>query len=181
MSPAVSNVFDPLMNELVGIHARWALQRRVFDFEERRTELLNRVSATFFGYAQSAMYLDVILALCRYTDPAESGKKIGDRPNLTLDRLVKAVRADDATFGGKLETGKWDAVKEWRDDFFGEIRSKRIAHNDLPKMEGRFSGQPTDWPSREQVEGFLTRCTDLMDAVYQHFNGRQCKFDVNAQ
>jgi hypothetical protein len=74
MPQAVSDVFDPLRNELVGIHERWALYRQVFGLDEGRIELLNRVAGIFFGYTQWAMYLDVVLALCRYTDPAESSK-----------------------------------------------------------------------------------------------------------
>jgi hypothetical protein len=181
MPKAVSEVFDPLRNELVGMHERWALQRRVFGFKERRIDLLNRVAGIFFGYTQWAMYLDVILALCRYTDPAESSKKIGHRPNLTLERLVNAVMADDATFGGSLETGEWDMVKKWRDAHFEDIRSKRIAHNDLAKMVARSSGQPTGWPSREQVERFLALCTDLMDRVHQHYIGCPFMFDFFQQ
>jgi hypothetical protein len=180
MPKAVSEVFDPLRNQLVEIHARWALYRQVFGFDEGRIELLNRVAGIFFGYTQWAMYLDVILALCRCTDPAESSKKIGHRPNLTLERLVNAVTADDAPFGGGLETGEWDTVKKWRDAHFEEIRSKRIAHNDLAKMMARFSGQPTGWPTREQVEHFLSLCTDLMAKVHQHYIGCPFVFDFNA-
>jgi integrase len=115
--------------------------------------LLNRVADTFFGYTQWAMYTDVVLTLCRYTDPAESSNKVGQRPNLTLERLVNAVTADDATSGDRLVAGEWDAVKKWRAAQFEEIRSKRIAHNDLAKRVARFNGQPIDWPSREQVAG----------------------------
>ena len=69
MPQAAAEVFEWLQGELIGIHERWALYRRVFDYEESRIELLNRIADTFFGYTQLAMYLDVILALCRYTDP----------------------------------------------------------------------------------------------------------------
>ena len=140
MSIAVSEVFDPLRNELVRIHERWALQRRVFGFDESRIDLLNRVTELFFGYAQWAMYLDVILSLCRYTDPAESSKKIGHRPNLTLERLVNVVTAENLTFGRLLEAGELAAVNKWRDAHFEDIRSKRIGHNDLAKMAARFGG-----------------------------------------
>jgi hypothetical protein len=180
MPKAVSEVFDPLRNELIGIHERWALYRQVFGLEESRIGLLNRIADIFFGYTQWAMYLDVVLALCRYTDPSESSKKIGHRPNLTLERLVNAVTANDATFGGGLETNEWDAVKKWRDAHFEDIRSKRIAHNDLTMRVARFSGQPVGWPSREQVERFLTLCTDLMDKVHQHYIGRPFVFNLTA-
>src|SRR5262245_32022641 len=99
MPKEISEVFDPLRDELIGIRELWALYRRVFGFDDDRIELLNRIADHFFAYAQWAMYLDVILALCRYTDPAESNKsKPGSRPNLTLERLVNAVKEDDASF-----------------------------------------------------------------------------------
>jgi hypothetical protein len=126
------------------------------------------------------MYLDVILSLCRYTDPAESSKKIGHRPNLTLERLVNAVTAEDVTFGRLLEAGELAAVNKWRDAHFENIRSKRIGHNDLAKMTARFGGQPIGWPSREQVHHFLKLCTDLMSKVHEHFIGCPYMFDFNA-
>jgi hypothetical protein len=180
MPIAVSQVFEPLSNELVGLHERWALYRGAFGLEEARIDLLNRVAGVFFGYTQWAMYLDVILSLCRLTDPAESSKKIGHRPNLTMDRLVNEVTADDLAFGGTLTAREWDAVKQWRDLYFEEIRSKRIAHNDLNKMTARFTGQPVGWPSREQVEQFLALCTSLMATVHQHYIGCPLMFDAFA-
>jgi hypothetical protein len=88
--------------------------------------------------------------------------------------LVNVVTADDASFGSSLETGEWDAVKQCRDTHFEFIRSKRIAHNDLANMLALFIGQPIGWPSRQQVERYLTLCTDLMDKVHQHYIG--CPF-----
>jgi hypothetical protein len=180
MPKAVNQVFEPLKNELVRIHERWALYQQLFGVDAGRIDLLNRVAGSVFGYTQWGMYLDVVLALCRYTDPAESSKKIGHRPNLTLERLVNVVAADEATVGTGLQTNELDAVNKWRDAYFDEIRSKRIAHNDLSKMTARFNGQPTGWPSREQVDQFLTLCTDLMGKVQEHYVGCPFQFDFNA-
>jgi hypothetical protein len=180
MPSAVFEVFDPLKNELISIHTRWALYKRVFGFDEARIDLLNRIADVCFGYTQWAIYRDVLLSLCRYTDLAESSKTIGRRPNLTLQRLVNAVTADDAGFGSRLETGEWNAVKSWRDNHFEEIRSKRIAHNDLTKMVARFNGPPMGWPSREQVERFLTLCTQLMNRVHERYIGCQFMFQLPA-
>jgi hypothetical protein len=180
MPPTVLEVFDPLKNELVNLHAQWALLREVFGKNEDQIKLLNRVNEIVFGYTQWAIYLDVILTLCRYTDPAESSKKIGHRPNLTLERLVNLVTADAPTFGSGLAANEWATVTKCRDNYFEEIRSKRIAHNDLMKMMVRFSGTPTNWPSREQVGEFLTLCTNLMDRVHQHYIGCPFVFDFHA-
>jgi hypothetical protein len=181
MPPSVSEIFDPLRDDFVGLHEVWALYRAVFGKDEGRIDLLNRVSVVFFGYTQWSMYLDVILALCRNTDPPGVVTKKGeDRRNLTLERLVNAVKADDSTFGGHLEANEWAAVKKSRDTDFEEIRSKRIAHNDLMKMIARHGGHPLGWPSREQVGNFLDLCTNLMDKVHQHYVGCPFAFNANA-
>src|SRR5262249_45192283 len=138
--------------------------------DEDRIDLLNRVSHVFFGCTQWSMYLDVILASCRNTDPPGDVTKKADRRNLTLERLVNVVTADDAAFGSELAKNEWAAVKTCRDTGFEEIRSKRIAYNDLMKMTARHSGQPIGWPSREQVGHFLTLCTGLLDKVHQHYH-----------
>jgi hypothetical protein len=181
MPQAVSEVFDPLRNEFVGLHQLWALFRTLFGHSEARIDLLNRVSSAFFGYTQVSMYLDIILALCRHTDPAGNVTKKGDdRRNLTLERLVNVVTADDAAFGRALATNEWAAVKAYRDAEFEEIRSKRIAHNDFTKMTARHSGQPIGWPSHEKVGRFLDLCIALMDKVQQHYIGSPFPFDLNA-
>jgi hypothetical protein len=181
MPPAVSEIFNPLSDDLVGLHELWALYRQVYGQNEDRIELLNRVSAIFFGYTQWSMYLDVILALCRNTDPpGDMTKKGDDRRNLTLERLVNTVTADDGTFGGQLAANEWAAVKNCRDTDFEEIRSKRIAPNDLMKMTARYAGQPLGWPSREQVARFLALCTMLLDEVHQHYFGGPFAFHANA-
>jgi hypothetical protein len=41
MPASVFEVFEQLRDELVGIHARWALHRRMFGFDEGRIDLLN--------------------------------------------------------------------------------------------------------------------------------------------
>ena len=181
MPSAVTEVFEPLRNELIRIHERWALYRLVFGQSEERVDLLKRINEIFFGHTQWSMYLDVILALCRYTDPqGEVTKKGEDRRNCTLECLVETVKDDDNTFGGALEANEWAAVENCRDNDFEDIRSKRIAHNDFTKVTARSNGQPVGWPSREQVMEFLKLCTDLMDAVQQHYLGRPLAFDAGA-
>jgi HEPN superfamily AbiU2-like protein len=181
MPAAVSEIFNPLRDEFVGLHQAWALFRAVFGHSEDRIDLLNQVSSVFFGYTQLSMYLDIILALCRHTDPAgEVTKKGHDRRNLTLERLVNVVTADDAGFGSALAAKEWAAVKACRDADFEEIRSKRIAHNDLVKMVARHSGLPLGWPSREKVGRFLALCTDLLAKVHEHYDGGPYAFDAHA-
>jgi hypothetical protein len=170
MPPAIAEVFDPLKAELVALHDLWALYRQVFAHSEARIQLLQRVANFFFGATQWALYHEVILALCRFTDPAESSKKPGHRPNLTLERLVDEVTKDDSTFGNQLRSNELDAVTKWRDAHFETVRSKRIAHNDLSTMQLRWGGTPgPDWPSREQIGQLLCFAADLMNAVEQNY------------
>ena len=180
MPQAVAEIFEPLRNELIGLHERWALYQSVFGANEEQFDMLKRIASNFFGYARWAMYLDLILSLCRYADPAESSKKVGHRPNLTLERLVNVVTANNESFGDGLKASEWPAVEVCRDRDFEEIRNKRIAHSDFVKMTARFNGQPIDWPSREQVKQFLTLCTNLMDKVHQHYVGCPFAFDAFA-
>jgi hypothetical protein len=172
MPQAIHDVFVVLRDELVAIHDRYALYRQLFGHSQKRADLLNRVADRLFGVIQLQMLLDTTLSLCRLTDPAESTpSKPGHRPNLTVQRLVNAVEADDSAFG-QVVRSRLDAIEALRDSALERIRSKRIAHNDLSLIQVRYGGGPgLDWPSREQIGNVLRLIAELMNAVEVHYTG----------
>jgi hypothetical protein len=87
------------------------------------------------------------------------------------------VAKDDAAFGGQLRSKELAAVTSQRDAHFETVRSKRIAHNDLPIMQQRWGGKPVPGcPSREHIGELLRLVADLMNAVDQHYTGSQMQY-----
>jgi hypothetical protein len=177
MPQTVEEIFTPLRDNLIHLLNRWAVYQRVFGRDEQTIHLLNRFSGVFFRNADWAMYLDVVLDLCRLTDPAESApNKPGHRPNHTLERLVHEVDKLDS-LGTSLKSNELVAIDNLRKTHFEEVRSKRIAHNDLAKMQTRHDGHPTIWPGPEKVKEMLSLCRRVMEKVHEHFVGCPLTFN----
>ncbi len=74
MPTAINEVFQPLRQEVTDIHAAWRLYRQTFATSEEQVLLLNRYGGVWFGYAQAAMYDDIVVSVFRLLDPANQGK-----------------------------------------------------------------------------------------------------------
>lgn len=105
----------------------WMNFRFMFAGEKKHVEMLNAAGPGFFGMAQQMMFDDVILRICRLTDPAANRSQ----ENTTLKRLLQATDwqtsdpAKHATFSAKI-TAVDAACEGCR-----QHRNKRISHADL--------------------------------------------------
>ncbi len=106
-------------------HARARYQEYCRMYMNRENiELLNMIGPMLFNDIKRLFWHDMMLSVCRLTDPATTGKYA----NLTIQRLPVYFK-DDAVFSKKLCSDVKNAVcavesvREWRD--------KRISHSDL--------------------------------------------------
>jgi hypothetical protein len=164
MPTTVAEVFHPLHNELLDIHAKWSQFRQLFGTDADRIDLLNRVAPVFFGYLQRILYDDLVLSLFRFTDRVATGGKL----NLTLDRLALALLADDGAFGKSVQADA-KAIDDLLEPH-ANWRDHRVAHNDLAATRARWAGTSTlTGPSREQVEEILSQLRRLMNRIATHY------------
>jgi hypothetical protein len=105
----------------------WMNFRFLFAGEKKHVEILNAAGPGFFGMAQRMMFDDVILRICRLTDPAANR----NQENTTLKRLLQATDwqtsdpAKHAVFSAKI------AAVDAACDGCRQHRNKRISHADL--------------------------------------------------
>jgi hypothetical protein len=175
MPTVVDEVFQPLRNEVLDIHLAWRLFRQTFATSKERVVLLNRYAEVWFGYAQAAMYDDIVVSLFRLLDPAKQGT---GRENLTLARLADVVMAD-----GQLELAPSIRFARSRVDAllqpFADWRNKRVAHNDLPRMQARWQGNPrTPGPSYATIDEALARVRECLNIVDQHYNDATTAYEA---
>jgi hypothetical protein len=173
MPQTVAEVYSPLSEQLVGIHIRWTLYRQLFGTDPARIELLNRFAAVFFGSTQRVMEDELILALCRMSDPAETGRGRNARQNCTIERLVSVVVAEapqtELVLRPLLAT-----IQALRDEHLEELRNRSLAHNDFTTMQAMWAGQPgPPRPNRAQIESFLAPTRNLMNAVQKHYENAE--------
>jgi hypothetical protein len=139
MPTAIDEVFQPLRNEVLDIHMAWRLYREAFATSKERVILLNRYAGVWFGYAQAAMYDDIVVSIFRLLDPPNQGK---GRDNLALARLADVVETDSQTVLASVIRTIRNRVENLLQPF-AEWRNKRVAHNDLSRMQASWQGNPT--------------------------------------
>lgn len=174
MPTAIDEVFQPLRNEVLDIHMAWRLYRETFATTEERVNLLNRYAEVWFGYAQAAMYDDLVVSLFRLLDPASSRGK--GRENLTLARLANVVEAHGQTDLANVIRAAKNYVEILLQPF-ADWRHKQVAHNDLSRMQARWQGNPTSpGPSTQTVEEALAGVRECMNSVDQYYQNNSTAY-----
>lgn len=78
-------------HEVVWLHVKWSEYRALFASDKETLDLLNHAAPAFFHNLQRLMWEDVLLHLCRLTDPPKSAGK----DNLTLMRIPLLISDPD--------------------------------------------------------------------------------------
>ena len=115
-------VFHALWNECAWLHLKWREYRELFGGSSERVDLLNSAAGLSFRIIQDSLWEDILLHLCRLTDPPSIGKK----ENLTVLRLPGMV---DAAIRAEVE-GAVESLEQ-RTAFARDWRNRHIAHSDL--------------------------------------------------
>lgn len=171
--PDVLDIFESLSSEVVWLHLRWILYCQLYCTNPERIELLNNTAALFFQQLQQVLFQDLVLGLCRLTDPLKSV----DKDNLVLQQLCQ--RLDESRYP-TLSANLNQRLNHIKDKCaaFRKHRHRRIAHLDLgAKLNPTKNPLPTI--SKEMVENALKEIRDFMNefevsfkertTVYEHF------------
>ena len=149
------DVFHGLWNQWA-----WSLMRRD-EFRElfSRAEdvsLLNALTGGDFTWdLQQILWDDLLLRVCRLTDPATTGRK----ENLTVARLPDFCEQYGAALHDQMKRLVDEAAKEA--GFARDWRNRRISHSDLPTVIGK--AEPLAPASLQNV-------TSALDAVHAVLN-----------
>lgn len=148
-----------LYNEVAWLHLKWQDFRGLFGGTEQTIELLNQTAPSFFHHLQTILWEDVLLHLCRLTDPPQSA----GHANLTLMRLPGMIPDP------KLRSQADSLVKiaDQNTKFARDWRNRRLAHKELPPLGGQQS-RPLAAASRQHVEQALAAIRNAMNDVEQH-------------
>jgi hypothetical protein len=95
---------------------------------QERVDLLNAAAPAFFHELQRMIWEDVLLHLCRITDPI---KTMG-HDNLTIMRLPNAI--PDLALRAVVKPLVDDAGQKTQ--FARDWRNRRLAHQELPASRG---------------------------------------------
>lgn len=160
-----------LWNEVVWLHAKWGQFRQLFGATPERVDLLNRTAPVFFYFLQDVMFEDVLLHICRLTDPPETGR--GHRQNLTLLRLETVIEVPQL----RTEVAALLQDVSARSAFARDWRNRHIAHRDLPTARG-LHPQPLAPASRQHVEDALGAIRAVMNRAQSYYQDSEVAYDA---
>ncbi len=169
MPKPLGEIHNALWREVAWLHLKWGEYRALFAVNQETIDLLNKTAPLFFHHLQGVLWEDVLLHLCRVTDPPKSA----GRANLTLRGLPSLV--SDAKLRAELE--KQVALAQKKTEFARDWRNRRLAHKALPPAAGG-DAKPLESASRQHVEEALAAIRDAMNCVELHYQGSTVGYDL---
>ncbi len=160
MGDQLGQLHYDLGNELSWLHIKWAQYRELFGADPAHIALLNETAPFFFGFIQTTLFEDVLLAITRLTDPP--GTK--GQTNLSLRSLVPLLKPGKLREELQHLLDKLDAKAAFARDW----RNRRLAHRDLATY--RDEHPRTLAPAtRQAVESALSAIRAVLNVLENHF------------
>ena len=169
MGNELGSLYSELWQQLVWLHMKWAEYRELFGSKQSRITLLNEAAPFFFYVIQDVMWNDILLHICKLTDPPNSAGK----SNLSVTRLPAAIN-DNVT---STEVQKLCDAAQTATGFCRDWRNRRISHLDLDLALGQ-PAQPLSPASRDDVTKALASLTQILDAVSIHYQNSTTAFSL---
>jgi len=162
MPDSLGELYFALWNQLAWLHLKWNDFRALFAESQETIDLLNEAALDFFGNLQRMMWEDLLLHLCRLTDPVKSAGK----DTLTVRRISELIPdqqlKDQVASEAENARDKTQFARNWR--------NRRLAHRELPPLAGE-TPNPLDPASRQHVEDALAALRQTMNTMAEHYLG----------
>jgi hypothetical protein len=167
MGKELGQMFYLLWNECAWLHLKWNDYEILFGSKPERVDLLNRAAPAFFKSIQDVLWEDILMHLCRITDPPKSCGK----HTLTLQALPtlvpQAIRPD-------VRSRLQEASR--KSEFARNWRNRHIAHRDLSHALNKHA-VPLAHASRKGVKEALKAIVDLLNYVEEQQCGSSTMYD----
>ncbi|MDE3042969.1 MAG: hypothetical protein KGJ82_20690 [Nitrospirota bacterium] len=69
MGSPLGELYDIISTQVTWVHLKWKEHRALFGTSQERVNFLNEAAPVFFASLQETLWDDVLLHLCRLTDP----------------------------------------------------------------------------------------------------------------
>ena len=168
MGDNLGQLFYSLYNEHVWLYWKWGNYVVLFGSNPERVVLLNAAAPTFFKLVQDSLWEDVLLHICRLTDPHE----INGKRNLSLQVLTAAVAP-----AMKAEVKRLVGEAGLASEFARDWRNRHIAHRDLQLEIGK-SARPLAPASRASVKSALEAISAVLNYIDHAYRDTTTRFDA---
>lgn len=165
MGSDLGALYHELWREVTWLHLKWNRFLTLFAEEEERIDLMNDTAPAFFSEVQRLIAEDVFIHISRLIDPPTTRVGRATKENLTLMRLLDALREDHlhSTVEHKLDElqDQCQFARDWR--------NRWIAHRDLALATKTEGYKPLEDAPRENVECALSGIRGVMNTVLRRF------------
>ncbi len=131
MPADVAKSHDLLRRELSFLNTKWNDYKTLYCTDDNTVQLLGYAASFFFQIHREVLRDDIILTLCRITDPTASTVRGVRRNNLTIEYLISIIPDADSTLKGTLKKKKLLPIIKDRCKKFRDHRNRRVSHYDL--------------------------------------------------
>lgn len=150
-------LLDAVEREFTQVGYRWVIFCQLFDSGQENVDLLNRSGSNVFQLLQQLILDDVMLGLCRLTDPPKS---MGSE-NASLRNLVEKLQARLPT-QSKLKIDTKLTELNAHLSKVRELRNKALSHNDLSHA---ISATLLPRPTYDELEGAIDSATSILNEI----------------
>src|SRR5260221_2506744 len=156
----IDDVFWALANQVTYLSSIYQDYHYLFgEGSETRVAMLNKAGSSFFSRVQTALEHELMLGLCRATDPTRTVSK----ENLTVIRLEPMLKKKSAALGLLVSVRAKRAEKATK--FARDWRNRVLSHNDVELSIGLSSARPLSAATLGKIDHALTTLDEVLKAV----------------
>jgi hypothetical protein len=171
MPADLEEVYLALWQEVSWVHVVWNQYRVLFMKSEEQASFLGKMAPGFFRVCHDSLLDDVVLTLCRLTDPLKSC----GRENMVMQRVADTATAagNDEAFTARI-TGYLKSATEGC-GALREHRNQRLAHADY---DVTVHLKPLAGFSQQKIEEVLKSVRDFINTIAEQFGDAPGEFQL---
>jgi AbiU2 len=173
MPTNVANAHDLLGRELCVLWTKWSDYKILYCKSKKTVEMLDHAASFFFRIVREVLRDDIIISVCRMTDPATATVSGVRKDNLTIAQLVSMIMPMDNKLCKRLGALQRTIVSCCAP--FRVHRNRRIGHCDL---NTRLKHHAAFLPgiSIADTQKALQSIGVALNAVELHYDGKKMDY-----
>ncbi len=174
MPSDVAHTHELLGRELSLLYTKRNDYETLYCTDDDTVQLLDYAASFFFRIVREVLRDDIILTLCRITDPPGSTVRGAKKGNLTIEYLVSIIPAADSTLRQRLHNLL--PIIKARCKRFRDHRNRRVGHDDL---DTRLKRPNALLPGigMEDADAALRSIGDVLNVIEQHYDSNEQSYD----
>ena len=159
MRDEMGTLYHSINNQFLWILSKWIEYKELFAAKESRIELLNNTAPSFFGMVQGILWENLLLGICKLTDPQKSAGKRNASINSLNSYAVNEPFKSSVLAKTKSLIEKSEFARDWRNRY--------ISHEDFDLAVDQ-NAKPLSEATRENVERFIGQFQEYIN-LYENF------------